>query len=194
MGGGGGCLKFYNGTQYFLKPPKFLPLQASFIFSVLGSCSCLYIIFIFACSPAWSAGVPEASISPPAPRWHLRRTKARSAMLCMDPGNCKEWKDAAGDSPEFSADAAQHKAYLPVDRLKSTQPSPTAVGRARKGEKKFKMWARVSWRLGGHRTWVTVSCEWQLSPFWQPPPEHTWYLFFTHVKWHKANFVIKRCK
>ena len=134
----GGCLKFYNGTQCFLKPPKFLPLQASFIFSVLGSCSCLYIIFIFACSPAWSAGVPEASISPPAPRWHLRRTKARSAMLCMDPGNCKEWKDAAGDSPEFSADAAQHKAYLPLGRLKSTQPSPTAVRRARKGEKNFK--------------------------------------------------------
>ena len=69
-------------------------------------------------------------------------------MLCMDPGNCKEWKDAPGDSPEFSADGA-HKPRLICHSAASNQRNQRHPPAAEQEEAEksqvvyFEMWASV---------------------------------------------------
>ena len=98
----------------------------------------------------------------PALRWHLLRTKGRSAMLCMDPGNCKEWKDAPGDSREFSADGRRTKPGG-LFTTRSAQVKATVIwGRSARRARKGKSCKVVYFKMGAPMTWPPHLSHWFL--------------------------------
>ena len=98
----------------------------------------------------------------PALRWHLLRTKGRSAMLCMDPGNCKEWKDAPGDSREFSADGRRTKPGG-LFTTRSAQVKATVIwGRSARRARKRKSCKVVFFKMGAPMTWPPHLSHWFL--------------------------------
>ena len=98
----------------------------------------------------------------PALRWHLLRTKGRSAMLCMDPGNCKEWKDAPGDSSEFSADGRRTKPGG-LFTTRSAQVKATVIwGRSARRARKGKSCKVVYFKMGAPMTWPPHLSHWFL--------------------------------
>ena len=101
-------------------------------------------------------------------------------MLCMDPGNCKEWKDAPGDSPQFSADAATQAPWLICHSVDSNQGNrhPPRRLKAEKGNKiqvvYFEMWAGVILEacLASHLShWFLRMATW--APFGSTPVHPT---------------------